>query len=215
MKRSQKLSLFALGLAGAASAIALAAIAAPAPAPSKVSLAGSRVDNFMLADQTGMGHELYYYKGKSAIVIVTAAQGDKVTDRAEAALAKLQEAYKDKNVFFAMLDSSLKSKRDEFEGRPGSASLPVLSDELQLVGRSMGVTQTGEAFVLDPKSWRVAYHGPIDATFGDLPATPQVPDFGRPSVMATSGGTAGMALANAMLPPSQAQPLVMAATPQA
>ncbi len=167
MKRSQKLSLFALGLAGAASAIALAAIAAPAPAPSKVSLAGSRVDNFMLADQTGMGHELYYYKGKSAIVIVTAAQGDKVTDRAEAALAKLQEAYKDKNVFFAMLDSSLKSKRDEFEGRPGSASLPVLSDELQLVGRSMGVTQTGEAFVLDPKSWRVAYHGPIDATFGD------------------------------------------------
>ena len=58
MKRSHKLGLFALGLAGAASAIALAATAAPAPAPSKVSLAGSRVDNFMLADQTGMGHEL-------------------------------------------------------------------------------------------------------------------------------------------------------------
>ena len=75
MKRSHKLGLFALGLAGAASAIALAAIAAPAPAPSKVSLAGSRVDNFMLADQTGMGHELYYYKGKSAVVVVSAAQG--------------------------------------------------------------------------------------------------------------------------------------------
>ncbi len=25
----------------------------------------------------------------------------------------------------------------------------------------------GEAFVIDPKSWRVAYHGPIDASFGD------------------------------------------------
>lgn len=167
MKRSHTLGLLALGLAGTASAIALVATAAPAPAPSKVSLAGSRVDNFLLADQTGMGHELYYYKGKSAVVIVTAAQGDKVTDRAKAALAKIQDSYSGKDVVFLMLDSDLKSKRGEFEGRPGSATLPVLADELQLVGRSLGVTQTGEAFVLDPKTWRVAYHGPIDASFGD------------------------------------------------
>jgi hypothetical protein len=121
----------------------------------------------MLADQTGMGHELYYYKGKSAVVVVSAAQGDAVSDRAEAALVKLQEAYKDKNVLFLMLDSGLKSKHDEFEGKPGSAVIPVLADELQLVGRSLGVTQTGEAFVIEPKSWRVAYHGPIDSSFGD------------------------------------------------
>ena len=34
---------------------------------------------------------------------------------------------------------------------PGSADMPVLSDELQLVGRSLGVTQTGEAFVINPE----------------------------------------------------------------
>ena len=54
MKRSHKLGLFALGLAGAASVIALIATAAP----ESVKLAGTRVDNFMLPDQTGMGHEL-------------------------------------------------------------------------------------------------------------------------------------------------------------
>ena len=167
MKRSHKLGLTALGMAGAASVLALVAIAAPTPTPSKASLAGTRVDNFMLADQTGMGHELYYFKEKAAVVIVTAAEGDAVSDRAKAALAKIQDAFKGKNVHFVMLDSSLKSKHDSFDGVPGSAALPVLADELQLVGRSLGVTQTGEAFVIDPKSWKVAYHGPIDDSFAD------------------------------------------------
>ncbi|MBP8297699.1 MAG: redoxin domain-containing protein, partial [Burkholderiales bacterium] len=167
MKRSHKLGLTALGMAGAASVLALVAIAAPTPTPSKASLAGTRVDNFMLADQTGMGHELYYFKEKAAVVIVTAAEGDAVSDRAKAALAKVQDAFKGKNVHFVMLDSSLKSKHDSFDGVPGSAALPVLADELQLVGRSLGVTQTGEAFVIDPKSWKVAYHGPIDDSFAD------------------------------------------------
>jgi AhpC/TSA family len=165
MKRSHKLGLLGLGLLGAVSAIALSATAAP----EAIKLTGTRVDNFMLSDQTGMGHELYYFKNKAAVVIVTAAQGDVVTDRAKAALAKIQEKFKDKNVHFVMLDSGLNSKHDQFEGVPGSASLPILSDELQLVGRSLGVTETGEAFVINPKTWTVAYHGPIDASFADKP----------------------------------------------
>jgi len=167
MKRSHKLGLTALGMAGAASILALVAVAAPTPTPAKASLAGSRVDNFMLADQTGMGHELYYFKEKAAVVIVTAAEGDVVSERAKAALAKVQDQFKGKNVHFVMLDSSLKSKHNKFDGVPGSATLPVLADELQLIGRSLGVTQTGEAFVINPKSWTVAYHGPIDDSFAD------------------------------------------------
>ncbi len=167
MKRSHKLGLFGLGLAGTVSAIALVAIAAPAPAPSKMSLAGTRVDNFMLADQTGMGHELYYFKKADAIVLVAYTQGDKVSERAEAALIKVRDSFKGKNVRFMMLDSGDKSKFSEFEGKPGSAEMPILSDELQLVGRSLGVTTTGEAFIIDPKTWKVAYHGPIDSTFAD------------------------------------------------
>ena len=167
MKHSHKLGLFAFGLAGAASVLALVAVAAPTPTPSKASLAGTRIDNFMLADQTGMGHELYYFKEKAAVVIVTAADGDAVSDRAKAALAKVQDSFKDKNVHFMMLDSSMTSKRGTFDGAPGSAALPILADELQLVGRSLGVTQTGEVFVINPKSWTVAYHGPIDDSFAD------------------------------------------------
>ena len=44
---------------------------------------------------------------------------------------------------FLMLDSSLNSTHGKFVGTPGSADLPVLADELQLVGRALGVTTTG------------------------------------------------------------------------
>jgi len=163
MRQSHKLGLFALGLTAAVSALALAAVAAP----TGTKLVGSRVGNFMLADQTGMGHELYYYKDYAAVVVVSSAQGDATSARAEAAIAKLQDQYKDKKVHFVMLDSGAKSAFGKFEGVPGSAKVAVLSDELQLVGRKLGVEETGEAFVINPKTWSVAYHGPIDASFAE------------------------------------------------
>lgn len=136
-----------------------------AGADASASLVGAKVDNFMLSDQTGMGHELYYYTASPAIVLVASADGDAVSARAATALAKVRDEFKGKNVLFAMLDSSLNSHHDKFIGTPGSAELPVLADELQLVGRALGVTTTAEAFVVETKTWTIAYHGPIDGSF--------------------------------------------------
>jgi mono/diheme cytochrome c family protein len=155
--QSKTLALFALGLSGAAPALLAGTDAAQ--------IAGAKVDNFMLADQTGMGHELYYYNASPAIVLVSSAQGDKVSAKAAEALAKVRDKFKDQNVTFFMLDSSLSSQRGQFVGVPGSADLPVLADELQLVGRALGVTKTAEAFLIDTKTWTIAYHGPIDDHF--------------------------------------------------
>ena len=156
-----KRGVVAAGLAAAVAAI----LSSAAGAGADQSLAGSKVDNFMLPDQTGMGHELYYYNANPAIVLVSSAEGDAVSERAVKALNKVRDAFQGKNVQFMMLDSSLNSKHDAFVGRPGSAELPVLADELQLVGRSLGVTTTGEVFVVETKGWTVAYHGPIDDSF--------------------------------------------------
>jgi mono/diheme cytochrome c family protein len=89
-----------------------------------------------------------------------------VSTKAAAALAKIRDSFVGKNVSFLMLDSSLNSDHSKFVGVPGSADMPVLADELQLVGRALGVTTTAEAFVIDPKNWSIAYHGPIDNSFG-------------------------------------------------
>lgn len=78
MSQSKKLGLFALGLTATVPAIVLGAT----DATSGTGLAGSRVDNFMLADQSGMGHELYYYTGSAAIVIVSSVEGDAEIGRA-------------------------------------------------------------------------------------------------------------------------------------
>src|SRR5262249_43792566 len=82
MRQSFKLGLLGLGLTGAVSAIALVATAAP----TNSKIAGSKAENFMLADQTGMGYELYYYKNSAAVVIVTAMDNDATSDKAKAAL---------------------------------------------------------------------------------------------------------------------------------
>ncbi len=160
MNRSQRY-WGAVGVAAGVAAILWSA----AGAHSGASLVGAKVDNFMLPDQSGMGHELYYYNASPAIVLVSSAEGDAVSKRAAAALTKVRDAFRGRNVQFLMLDSSLSSPRGKFVGAPGSADLPVLADELQLVGRALGVTKTGEAFLVETKTWTIAYHGPIDDSF--------------------------------------------------
>lgn len=165
MKRSHKLGLFGLGLAGAVSAIALSATAAP----ETVQLAGTRVDNFMLPDQSGVGYELYYYKHAPAVVIVSGVLGDDATAKSAAELSKLRSEYEAKGVAFMMLNSSLEDSRDEIIAKAKDLGVPMLADELQLVGRSLGVTKTGEAFVVNPKTWTVAYHGPVVESLAGKP----------------------------------------------
>lgn len=125
---------------------------------------GKRVDNFMLADQSGVGHELQYYRNAKAIVLASHQIGDAASEKTAAALAKAKAAYGDKGVEFFLINSSLKDSRESIAKAAADLGVPVLDDELQLVGRSLGVMQTGEVFVVDPATWKVLYHGPVDKT---------------------------------------------------
>jgi mono/diheme cytochrome c family protein len=151
----------------AAAAVATG-LAGTALAAGPASLVGTRVDNFVLTDQAGVGHELRYHKKAPAIVIVTTAVGDPESDRALSALGALSPAYKAKGVEFLALNS--KDSRDAIIKAAAKSAVPVLADDLQLVGRSLGVSRTGEAFVVDPKTWKVVYHGPVEAKGAGLAA---------------------------------------------
>ena len=162
MRQSSKIGLLGLGLAGAVSALALAATAAP----TETKLAGAKVDNFMLPDQTGMGHELFYYKehprSSSSPRWTSDATSAKAAGRSRQGAGSLQR--QERRVHGARLRPEVESRQVRRRPRLGRLSR-FSSDRLQLVGRSLGVTTTGEAFVVDPKTWTVAYHGPIDETF--------------------------------------------------
>jgi hypothetical protein len=154
--RHSRIARVALAGAAAAALIGVAFGAAGAAAPGKV-------DDFQLADQNLIGRHLYKMKDAKAVVIITYAAGD-ATVRAEAKdYMALKTAYAPKGVEFLMLDSKLGETRDKVnpDAKAAGLEMPILFDYQQLVGESLGVTRAAEVIVVDPRSWTVAYRGPV------------------------------------------------------
>ena len=138
---------------------------------------GRHVENFELTDHNRMAQQLYYYRYAPAIVIMSRVEGSAWSDKAAAALQKLSDAYAAKGVIFFMLDSRLADRRDQVaeEAARMHVTIPVLMDEEQLAGESLGVQREGEVFVINPKTWRAAYHGPLDDRFASASPGPDAP----------------------------------------
>jgi mono/diheme cytochrome c family protein len=164
-----------LALAGV-SALQAASPVAAATDPTTVA-DGRRVDNFELTDHTRMAYQLYYYKYAPAIVLMTRTNGTAYSRATSAELQKLAAAYADKGVLFFMLDSNLGDTRDAVaaEAAKQGLTIPIMMDENQLVGEQLGVRREGEVFVIDPKTWRAAYHGPLDNRFAQASPDLQAP----------------------------------------
>ncbi len=80
------------------------------------------------------------------------------------ALKEVRAQYAGKGIEFLMLNSNLQDDRAsvQAEAREFGYDVPILLDATQLVGEALGVTRTAEVFVIDTKSWNVAYRGPVD-----------------------------------------------------
>ncbi len=145
------------------------ALASAAPAAATASV---RVDNFLLVDQTLVAHELYRMSDASAVVLVTQQNGDAVIRGAAAQVNALAADYAARGVRVLMLNSSLKDPMEAIQAEAAKAGykVPVLMDDRQLVGESLGVTRSAEAIVIDPKTWQVAYHGAVAGTPAALDA---------------------------------------------
>jgi peroxiredoxin len=149
-------SLGFVGLSGATSTTA-------AKAPVEVTLPVT-VDDFRLSDQNMHSTELRQLGDASAIVLITQQNNCPVSRNTASAVKALQDAYAGKGVEFFMLNSTPSDKRDEIvaEAKAYGYNLPILMDSNQLVGEQLGVTRTAEAIVIDPKTWKIVYRGPID-----------------------------------------------------
>ena len=153
-----------LATAAAISGLTFAALAAPAGiAADTPNATPQHVDDFQLTDHTRLAQHLYYFNYTPAIVVMTRSNGG-ASRNADAALQKLSDAYTAKGVVVWGLDSNLADSRDAVaaEAAKEGLTVPVLMDEQQLVGESLGVQREGEVFVINPKTWAVAYRGPLD-----------------------------------------------------
>ena len=127
-------------------------------------IVGTRVDDFMLLDDSGEAHQLYYYDDAPAIVIMTQGNGCPIVRNAMPFYREVRDSYADRGVPFFLLNSNLQDNRETIaaESAEYGFDIPVLVDEYQLVGESLGVTRTAEVYVIDPKTRTVVYHGPVD-----------------------------------------------------
>ena len=145
-----------LGVTGAVSSQALTA--------QSVVATPTEVENFRLTDQNLQSHELYRMSDAAAVVIITQENGCPVCRNTAPGLKALMAAYAGKGVEFLMLNSNPQDTREEIaaEAKAFGFDMPILMDSNQLIGEALGVTRAAEAIILDPKTWRILYRGPID-----------------------------------------------------
>jgi mono/diheme cytochrome c family protein len=160
--RVKVLAASALGVVLAAAAIGGAALAFDRVPQAAIPQA---VDEFRLVDNTGYAQELRRLVDVKAIVLVTQVNGDKGSRQAAKSLEQMKLLYP--NVAFMMLNSSPGHTRAQIvaEAKAQGYTIPVLDDAEQLVGEQLGASYAGEVFLIQPKTLKVLYHGPVSAAF--------------------------------------------------
>lgn len=122
-----------------------------------------KVDNFVLLDQLGQAHELYYHADASAIVIMIQGNGCQIVRSNLGEYQALQDQFNKQGVEFFMLNANLQDTRAALadEAQEWGIKTPILKDQSQMIASSLKVTRTGEVLVIDPKTWQIVYRGPI------------------------------------------------------
>ena len=125
---------------------------------------GAHVPDFTLTDETGATHELYALSAKRAVVIMTQSNGCPIVRLAVPALREIRDRYPKRDIEFFLLNPTLQDSAESVarEVAEFNFGLPVMLDPKQKVGETLGVNRTAEVYVIDPKSWTLVYHGPID-----------------------------------------------------
>lgn len=129
----------------------------------KPSASGGLAD-FTLLDHVGTIHQLSRKSGKRAIVIVGHGLSCPIVQKLSLPLNELNRKLSSQGVELLMLNANTGDNREDIIREAGEYGLkvPVLLDPSQVVARSLGMTRTAEAVVIDTRDWRIVYRGPIN-----------------------------------------------------
>lgn len=126
------------------------------------------VDNFLLMDHTGRPMELYRQVRAKAVVLISYGMGCPIVRKSLPAIESLRAKYQSENVRFFFIDANLQDTRARLneEAKEFGIKIPLLSDATQDVSKSLGINRTGEVILIDPRTWQVAFRGPLDDRLG-------------------------------------------------
>ena len=122
------------------------------------------VADFTLKDANGKTHQLYKLTDKAAIVIAMQGVGCPIVLKMTPDIKAVAAKYGPRNVEFLMVNSNLQDTPEMIaaEAKDFEQPIPILKDADQKVGKGLGAKRTAEMYVIQPKTWQVLYHGPID-----------------------------------------------------
>jgi len=130
--------------------------------------ADERVGDFALLDQQGYFHHMAWYDNNKAIAFLVQANGAEETRQALASFSSLKAQYEEQGIVFMMINPLGQDRASVAADLAAlGADIPVLIDDVQAVSESIGIAHIGEAFVYDPKSFRVVYRGEADKGLAD------------------------------------------------
>jgi len=144
----------------------LAILGAPAATAAEAS---ERIGDFSLLDAEGYFHQMSWYDDHKAVVLLSYAEDDKSLSSLLDAYAQLRDSAGESFAFF-LIDSQAKHNRDDIADgmREKDFDIPVLMDDTQLVGEALGLTESGEVLVFDPKRFSIIARGTGSQVLGGV-----------------------------------------------
>ena len=123
-----------------------------------------RVENFVLLDHKGEAHELHYNKSSKAIALMAHSTSCTASEADYKTFGALSEELHEQGVKFFLINSNIADDRASISAHLSSleATLPVLQDEAQIIGPSLGFEKSGDVLLVDPSNWQVIYRGGVD-----------------------------------------------------
>lgn len=126
------------------------------------------IKEFSLTDHRGVTHTMDEYVDKDYVVMYIHGSGCPIARLSVPTFLSIRDDYQPKNIQFLMLNSFIQDDipRIAKEAEDFKIDFPILKDADQSVARSLGVERTAEVFIIDPRTRKVLFRGPIDDSLG-------------------------------------------------
>ena len=130
----------------------------------QATMPGEVVADFKLTDQAGKTHSLYEANSNKPVVIMIQGNGCPIVRHQMISLKQVSEKYAPQGVRFLLLNPNLQDNAQTIakEVAEFGYTFPVLVDGKQKIGEALQVQRTSEVFVIDPKTRKLVYRGPLD-----------------------------------------------------
>ena len=127
--------------------------------PSKI-----KIENFTLTDIYNKKHSLADYNDSKAILVLFIATECPVSNAYNTRMNELYNDYKNKNIAVLGINSNKQESLSECKvhAEKNGFKFPVLKDDKNVIADMFEASVTPEAYILEPKTYKILYHGRID-----------------------------------------------------